>query len=159
MNSNTALAPQAAPDTHTDTQSLVEQLRAMRPVTSVPQDTLDLTYAMAYHWLQAGEFDKARPAFEMLWRVCPDQAHFCAGLAQSALGQNEPDVAVSYFLLALGIDENNAGYTLGLGRAFLANKLPGHARLALHMAQAMGQVSDPVVAAQAGAALALMGHA
>lgn len=118
-------------------------------------------YAMGFHWLQSAEFDKARSAFELLWRACPDQPDYAGGLAQSALGQGHPDEAASYFLLALALDENNAGHMLGLGRAYRACQLPAHARLALQLAEAMGQQprQDPATADLARACLALMGDA
>ncbi len=133
------MLPMPAPTAETAPSALPDMLRAMRPTPGLSAPTQDCTYAMAYHWLQSGDFEKARSAFETLWRACPDRHDYAAGLANSALGQGQPDVAVAYFLLAVELDASNAGYLLGLGRAFRACKLPGHARLALGLAIAEGE--------------------
>ncbi len=145
------------PVVNQDSVQLAAQLHDLRPQNGLSQENLDCAYAIGYNWLQLGEFEKSRAAFETLWGQCPDVAPYAAGLAHSALGQGQADVAVNYFLIAVGLDENNAGYMLGLGRAFQASKLPGHARLALDIAQTMAaQAQDRTTADLARACLQLM---
>jgi tetratricopeptide (TPR) repeat protein len=145
------------PVANQDSAELAAQLYDLRPQNCLSQDKLDCAYAIGYNWLQLGDFEKSRSAFETLWGQCPDVAPYAAGLAHSALGQGQADVAVNYFLIAAGLDENNAGYMLGLGRAFQASKLPGHARLALDIAQGMAEQSqDHNTAEMARACLQLM---
>lgn len=136
---------------------LRRMLSAMRPARVLSSESQAHTYALGFAWLESGDFDKARVAFDALWQCCPDDARYAAGLAYSALGQGQVDVALSHFLLAVGLDEGNAGYVLGLGRAFRAARLPGHAALALELAQAMAtQAQDRQTAAMAAACLRLM---
>lgn len=150
-------------DTSDDMTDVAEQLKtnlsALRPDSSMSKASQDYVYSMGYHWLQAGEFEKARSAFETLWRACPGEAKYAGGLAHSALGQGHPDVAATYFLLALAMDETNAGYMLGLGRSFRACQLPGHARLAMQISEALGEQHDPKTAELARACMAFMGDA
>jgi len=154
---NSVSHPSSMPVANQDSAQLAAQLRDLRPQNGMSQDNLDCAYAIGYNWLQVGEFEKSRAAFETLWRQCPDVAPYAAGLAHSALGQGQADVALNYFLIAAGLDENNAGYMLGLGRAFQASKLPGHASLALDIAQAMAEQSqDRNTAEMARACLQLM---
>lgn len=139
---------------------LRDTLRAMRPAQRMSSESQENAYALGFAWLESGDFDKARAAFDALWLCCPDEARYAAGLAYSALGQGQVDLALGYFMLAVGLDEDNAGYLLGLGRAFLAARLPGHAALALDIAQTMAtQARDRQTADMAAACLRLMGKA
>jgi Tfp pilus assembly protein PilF len=137
--------------------TLQDNLRSMRLPKSLSQTSQEQAYALGYGWLQSREYDKARAAFETLWQQCPDEARYAAGVAHSALGQGQGDVAMAYFLLAVGLDENNPGYMLGLSRAFLANRYPGHAREGFELAEAMAeQAQDKITADMARACLQLM---
>jgi tetratricopeptide (TPR) repeat protein len=137
--------------------TLKDKLQSMRPHSSLSSEDLESVYAFGFNWLELREFDKARSAFEILWQSRPDHAAYAAGLAQSALGQGQSDVAVSYFLLAIELDEKNAGYMLGLGQAFQACELPGHARLAYGLTLVLAQEIDDQATARVASALLSMG--
>jgi predicted Zn-dependent protease len=138
---------------------LLEHLRALQPEPGISQAGQDLAYSMGFHWLQGGEFEKSRAAFETLWRACPTDARYAAGLAQSALGQGQAEVAAAHFMMALALDGENAGYMLGFGRALRSCGRPAHARLAMQIAEALAEKKDPSTAHLARACLALMGDA
>lgn len=129
----------------------------MRPDYPLSSEDLESIYSFGFNWLELREFDKARSAFEILWQSRPEQAAYAAGLAQSALGQGQSDVAVSYFLLANELDENNAGYMLGLGQAFQACELPGHARLAYGLTVALAEKNEDKDTARVASALQVIG--
>ena len=149
--------PEQIPDPQQAATELREALRAMRPAQSLSAESQEHAYALGFAWLESADFDKARAAFDALWLSCPDEARYAAGLAYSALGQGQIDVALSYFMLAANLDEDNAGYLLGLGRAFQAGNLPGHAGMALDIAKAMAtQAQDRRTADMAEACLRLM---
>lgn len=136
---------------------LRDTLQAMRPAQGLSVESQEHAYALGFALLEGGDFEKARAAFETLWLSCPDEARYAAGLAYSALGLGQVDLALGYFMLAVSLDEDNAGYLLGLGRAFQASRLPGHAALALELAQAMAsQAQDRPTAEMAAACLRLM---
>ena len=155
MNTSTTSSSQHPAESAT----LVEQLHNMRLSEGLSDRSLDVVYAMAYKWLMTGDFDKARAGFEVLFSQRPDVPAYAAGLANAALNQGDADVAMSHFLLAVGMDENNAGYMVGLGRAFRLCNLPGHARMAFQIAQEMGRGTDPATADLARACLVMMGDA
>jgi tetratricopeptide (TPR) repeat protein len=142
-----------------ETATLLAHLHSMRPAQGLSDDSIELVYAMAYNWLDKGEYDKARAGFEILCRQCPDVAAYHAGLAHAALNQDDAEAAMGHFLLAIELAPENAGYMVGLGRAFRLFNLPGHARMAFEMAQVMGQDSDPGAASMAKVCLAMMGSA
>jgi tetratricopeptide (TPR) repeat protein len=147
---NTLTTPEAAAD-------LRQNLRAMRPEQGLSPESQERAYAMGFGWLQIGDFEKAQFAFQTLWQCCPDEARYAAGMGHSALGLGQTDLALSYFLLAVGLEEDNPGYMLGLGRAFVAGDLPGHGMLALKIAQSMAEAAqDRQTAEMAGAFLRLM---
>jgi len=147
-------ALQPTPATAADLRA---QLVALRPAQGLSEDALEQLYTLGFAWLQTSEFVKARAAFDTLWRCRPDEARYAAGLGHSALGQGQADEALTYFLLAVGLDEDNAGYMMGLGRAFMATGLPGHAGLALGLAQAMtDETKAHDISAMASACLRLM---
>lgn len=142
-----------------ESAELLQKLKSGSEESSLSRASQDLMYSMGFHWLQGGEFEKSRAAFETLWRVCPHEARYAAGLAQSALGQGQAEVAAAHFTMALALDEGNAGYMLGFGRALRACGLAAHARLAMQIALARAEQSDPPTAHLARACLALMGDA
>lgn len=143
-----------------DARVLREQLAALQPVEPDPsEEDLKGLYALAHRSLQGAEYATARGIFEMLRMARPERADFVGGVAYSAFGQGEYDTALSHFLLATGLDPNNAGLMVGLGRAYRAVGLAGHARLALQIAEQLAGTQDPKTAELARACLTLMGEA
>jgi Flp pilus assembly protein TadD len=143
-----------------DARILREHLSALRPAESEPSEQdLQGLYALAHRSLQGAEYATARAIFEMLRLARPERADFVGGVAYAAFGQGEYDTALSHFVLATALEPNNPGLMVGLGRAYRAVGLPGHARLALQIAEQLAGSKDPKSAELARACLTLMGEA
>jgi predicted Zn-dependent protease len=150
MNASSAALPVPATE-------LGQLLAAARLPDIPPPETLEALYGLGYRCLETAEYDKARAVFEVLQRMQPDRCDFVAGVGHAAFGQGDAEVALQQFILATELEPNNAGLMIGLGRAYRALGLAGHAQLALEMAETMAGTADPANANLARACLALMG--
>ena len=94
---------------------LATSVQGQHQEPDLSQDLIEYAYSCGYQWLEAGDFARAQTAFKYLWLRRPDDARFSAGLGQAAMGLKDSTSAMSWFLLALSLDDSNPGYALGTG--------------------------------------------
>jgi predicted Zn-dependent protease len=123
------------PQNESDLSTLTPLLKATPRPSQISERSLETLYATGFEHLKEGAFDKALKVFQLLFSQVPGDARFCAGVAHSLMGQQEHELASSWFTLACALDENNAGYQLSLSKAYLGCGHRQLARLSLRLAR------------------------
>jgi predicted Zn-dependent protease len=136
---------------------LADSVQGLHQEPDLPQDVIEYAYSCGYHWLEVGDFARAQTAFKYLWLRRPDEARFAAGMGQVAVGLNDSTSAMSWYLLALSLDDRNAAYALNLAQAFIDSELPLHAFNALRVSIALAETSgDTQIADKAQGLITLL---
>jgi predicted Zn-dependent protease len=159
MHTSTPSPGQAGtPDESFDLMAvLAASVQGPHPEPNLPPDIIEHAYSCGYQWLEIGDFARAQTAFKFLWLRRPNEARFAAGMGQVSMGLKDPTSAMSWFLLALSLDDRNAGYALSLAQAFIESELPLHAFHALRVAIALAEpAGNSAIAAKAQALLTLL---
>ncbi len=75
--------------------------------------------AQGTHWLEQGQFDRARQAFEAAAQAEPRSVAAHMKLAGVNLAQNHSDAAIAHYQRVIGLDPKQAKAFIGLGIAYL----------------------------------------